>query len=65
MEKLRSLPTPLLLVALFVTATCIPEKLELAGGHRYKNARRPELYGNILGKAHDAQLKVEWMKRSK
>jgi predicted amidohydrolase len=48
-----------------VVATCIPDKLELAGGYRYKNARRPELYGQILGKIHDAQLKVEWMKPRK
>jgi predicted amidohydrolase len=48
-----------------VVATCTPDKLELAGGHRYKNARRPELYGDILGKGHDARLKVEWMKPRK
>ena len=48
-----------------VVATCIPDKLELAGGYRYKNARRPELYGQILGKVHDAQLRVEWMKPRK
>jgi predicted amidohydrolase len=45
-----------------VVATCTPEKLELAGGYRYKKARRPELYGEILGASHHAQLKVEWMK---
>ncbi|TFH24444.1 MAG: nitrilase [Bacteroidia bacterium] len=48
-----------------VVATCIPDKLELAGGYRYKNARRPELYGQIIGKVHDAQLRVEWMKPRK
>ena len=48
-----------------VVANCTPEKLELAGGHRYLKARRPELYGDILGKGHDAQLKVEWMKPGK
>ncbi len=32
-----------------VVATCTPDKLELAGGYRYKKARRPELYGEILG----------------
>lgn len=48
-----------------VVTCCTPDKLELAGGHRYKIARRPELYGDILGKGHDAQLKVEWMKPRK
>jgi len=46
-----------------VIATCTPDKLELAGGHRYKKARRPELYREILGADHDASLKVEWMKK--
>jgi predicted amidohydrolase len=45
-----------------VVASCTPDKLELAGGHRYKRARRPELYGEILGASNDAFLKVEWMK---
>ena len=45
-----------------VVASCTPEKLELAGGHRYKKARRPELYGEILGASHNSALNVEWMK---
>jgi predicted amidohydrolase len=45
-----------------IVACCTPDKLELAGGHRYKRARRPELYGEILGASNDASLKVEWMK---
>jgi len=48
-----------------VVATCTPDKLKLAGGHRYLAARRPELYGDILGKGHSAQLRVEWMKPRK
>jgi predicted amidohydrolase len=48
-----------------VVATCTPDKLELAGGHRYKKARRTELYGEILGASHDASLQVEWMKPGK
>jgi predicted amidohydrolase len=48
-----------------VVARCTPDKLELAGGHRYKNARRPELYGKILGEVHEPRLKVEWMKPGK
>ncbi len=42
-------------------ATCIPEKLEKAGGHRYLKARRPELYRDIIGKAHAPDQKVSWM----
>ena len=45
-----------------VLATCTPDKLELAGGFRYKKARRPELYGEILAAGHDSVLNVEWMK---
>ena len=48
-----------------VLATCTPDKLKLAGGFRYKNARRPELYGKILAAKHDSALKVEWMKPGK
>ena len=48
-----------------VVASCTPDKLELAGGHRYLKARRPELYGDILGKDHHTHLKVEWMKPGK
>jgi len=48
-----------------VVASCTPDKLELAGGYRYKRARRPELYKDILGAAHDTSLKVEWMKSGK
>ena len=45
-----------------VVASCTPDKLVLAGGHRYKRARRPELYSEILGASHESLLKVEWMK---
>jgi predicted amidohydrolase len=48
-----------------VVATCTPDKLTLAGGHRYKSARKPELYGEILAAGHDSALKVEWMKPGK
>ena len=43
------------------TATITPEKLELAGGYRYRNARRPELYGEILGKPHTPVTIPVWM----
>ncbi|MEO5581793.1 MAG: nitrilase family protein [Saprospiraceae bacterium] len=45
----------------FVTATITPEKLSLAGGARYLNARRPELYKDILVKDHQSIQKVSWM----
>jgi predicted amidohydrolase len=43
-------------------AALTPEKLNQSGGSRYKNARRPELYGPILSAAHTAVQKVVWMK---
>ena len=44
----------------FVTATLTPEKLKQAGGYRYINARRPELYKDIVGKEHRSEQKVIW-----
>lgn len=38
------------------------DKLTLAGGYRYRNARRPELYRDILGKEHRSETKPVWMK---
>lgn len=46
-----------------VLAACSSDKLELAGGYRYRRARRPELYRDILGASHETSLQVEWMKR--
>lgn len=46
----------------FVVATLTPQKLTDAGGHRYINARRPELYGDIIAALHHAEQKVVWMK---
>jgi len=46
----------------FVTATVTPEKLQLSGGWRYRKARRPELYRDIIGKPHTSEQKVVWMK---
>ena len=40
---------------------CTADKLELAGGFRYRKARRPELYGHIIGKPNDSSTKVDWM----
>ena len=45
----------------FVTATISPEKLTLAGGNRYIQARRPELYKDIIGQHHKAEQKVAWL----
>jgi predicted amidohydrolase len=45
-----------------VVAHCIPEKLKDAGGYRYRNARRPELYADILGSKHSSVTKPAWMK---
>lgn len=40
------------------------EKLLLAGGFRYRNARRPSLYRDILGADHAPVLKPAWMHNS-
>ena len=44
-----------------VTALITPEKLTRAGGYRYKKARRPELYKDIIGQPHEAEQKVSWL----
>ncbi|WP_163382034.1 nitrilase family protein [Cyclobacterium sp. SYSU L10401] len=44
-------------------ATLSPEKLQQAGGHRYKNARRPALYRDILGQDHEPVQKVAWLSK--
>jgi len=36
-------------------------KIKLSGGWRYTNARRPELYKNIIGKENKPELKPIWM----
>ncbi|THU40479.1 nitrilase [Niastella caeni] len=43
-------------------ATLTPRKLQQSGGYRYKNARRPELYGAIISAPHTAVQKVAWLK---
>jgi len=45
----------------FVTATLTPEKLVQAGGYRYIQVRRPELYRDILGQDHQSEQKVVWL----
>ena len=41
------------------------DKLQLSGGWRYKNARRPELYRNIIGREHQSDTTPVWMKGKK
>ncbi len=45
-------------------ATCDYDKLGSSGGHRYREARRPELYRDILGAEHRSEQKVAWMEES-
>ena len=42
-------------------ATLTEDKLTLAGGHRYRNARKPELYREILGADHRSETKPIWL----
>lgn len=44
-----------------VTAVLTPSKLTQAGGNRYIQARRPDLYRDIIGEAHDPVQKVAWL----
>lgn len=46
----------------FVIANCTRDKLYDCGAYRYKKARRPELYRDILGKEHTSEQKVVWLK---
>jgi predicted amidohydrolase len=48
----------------FVSAVLIPEKLKLSGGYRYTQARRPDLYRDIIGKPHKSEQKVAWLNNS-
>jgi predicted amidohydrolase len=43
------------------TAVLTPEKLTNAGGYRYKKARRPDLYREIIGQPHQPDQKVVWL----
>ena len=44
-------------------ATITKDKLELAGGFRYRNARRPDLYKDILVQSHEPLVKPIWMQK--
>jgi predicted amidohydrolase len=43
------------------SAVLTPDKLVNAGGYRYKKARRPDLYRDIIGQAHTPDQKVVWL----
>ena len=43
-------------------ATLTRDKLTLAGGYRYRNARRPDLYRDILGQEHQSTTQPVWLK---
>jgi 5-aminopentanamidase len=45
----------------FVIADCVYKKLKDSGGNRYKMARRPELYREIIGEDHKSEQKVVWL----
>lgn len=45
----------------WVQARATPRKLTDAGGYRYKNARRPELYRDLLGQEHRTEHHVSWI----
>lgn len=45
----------------FTIAELDAEKLTNAGGHRYRNARRPDLYGEIISAPHQSIQKVIWL----
>jgi predicted amidohydrolase len=42
-------------------ADCVYDKIEQSGGNRYKKARKPEIYRDIIGKEHNSEQNVIWM----
>ncbi|MCP4326277.1 MAG: nitrilase [Psychromonas sp.] len=47
----------------FVIATCTANKLKQSGGYRYKQARKPELYQEIIGQKHQSKQNVVWLNK--
>lgn len=45
-------------------ATLVRDKLTQAGGYRYRSARRPALYRDIIGADHAPEQKVAWLEGS-
>jgi len=46
-------------------AEIVKDKIPLSGGYRYRNARRPKLYRDIIGQEHEPETKPVWMNKSK
>lgn len=46
-------------------AAITKDKLTLAGGYRYRNARRPDLYRSIIGREHESHTKPIWLENNK
>ena len=49
----------------FATAIITAEKCTQAGGNRYIQARRPELYRDIIGHDHESKQNVIWLNPNK
>ena len=49
----------------FAIATITSDKLGQAGGYRYMQARRPELYKDIIGQDHKSEQQVVWLNADK
>ena len=46
-----------------VVTTITDDKLKLSGGWRYREARRPELYKDIIGQPHESKTKPIWLNK--
>lgn len=46
-------------------ATVSADKLKLSGGYRYRNARKPALYKDIIGADHSSETKPIWLVKNK
>lgn len=44
-----------------VCASLFADRLQASGGYRYRKARRPELYGTVIGRNHVSEQKVAWL----
>jgi predicted amidohydrolase len=44
-----------------VVGYCTADKLKLCGGYRYRNARKPELYGDIIKMSNRSVTRVPWL----
>ncbi len=45
-------------------ATATDDKLTLSGGYRYRKARKPDLYKDIIGADHRSETKPIWLKQN-